>query len=53
MPRVSSTPTFTLEALPDEPPQHFPAVIAEGRRLVGVDVQRVRPDLKVLGRGQS
>lgn len=45
--------TFTFEALPDEPPQHLPAVIAERRRLVGVDVQGVRSDLEVLGRGES
>jgi len=45
--------TFTLEALPDEPPQHLAAVVAEGRRLVGVNVERVRPDLEVLGRGES
>lgn len=45
--------TFTLEALPDEPPQHLPAVVAEGRSLVGVDVQSVGSYLKVLRRGQS
>lgn len=45
--------TFTFESLSDEPPQHLPAVIAEGRRLVGVNVQSVRSDLEVLLCGES
>lgn len=53
MPRPPNIPTFTLEALPDEPPQHLPTLIAEGRRLVGVDVQHVGTDLEVLGCGES
>lgn len=50
---VQHSLTLTLEALPHEAPQHLPAVVAEGRRLVGVDVERVGSDLEVLGCGQS
>lgn len=45
--------TFTFEALPDEPPQHLPTVVAEGRGLVGVDAERVGPNPEVLGCGES
>jgi len=45
--------TFTLEALPDQAPQHLPTVVAEGRGLVGVHVEGMRADLEVLYRGQS
>ena len=45
--------TFTLEALPHQPPQHLPAVVAEGRRAVRVDEQSVGPDLEVLHRRRA
>lgn len=45
--------TFTLQALPDQPPQHLPTVIAEGRGFVGVDVEGMRSDLEVLLFGKS
>lgn len=44
--------TFTLEALPHQAPQHLAAVVAERRRLVGVNVERVRPNLEVFLLGE-
>lgn len=44
---IYMTATFTFEALPDESPEHLPAVVAEGGRFVGVDVKRVRSDLEI------
>lgn len=40
-------PTFTFEALADEAPQHLATVVAEGRGLVGVDVEGMRANLEV------
>lgn len=45
--------TFTFEALPDETPQHLPAVVAEGGGFVGVDVEGMGSDLEVLNCGLS
>ena len=45
-------PTFAFESLAHQTPQHLPTVVTEGRRLVGVHVQRVRTDLEVLNRGE-
>lgn len=52
-PPPSSAPTFTLEALSHQPPQHLPTLVTEGWSFVGVHVQHVRADLEVFGRSQS
>lgn len=40
--------TFTLEPLPHQPPQHLPTEVTEGGRLVGMDIEHVRPDLDLI-----
>lgn len=51
--RRSVSLTFTFEPLPDEAPQHLPAIVAEGGGLVGVDIEGVGSDLEVFNRGLS
>lgn len=45
--------TVAFEALSDEPKQHLPAVVAEGRSAVRVHVERVRPNLEIFKGGCS
>lgn len=45
--------TVTFEALSDEPKQHLPAVVAEGRSSVRVHVERVGPNLEIFKGGCS
>lgn len=45
--------TVTFEPLPDEPKQHLPTVVTEGRSSVRVHIERMRSNLEIFKGGCS